>query len=197
MSRSGRCELIKWLCFAVFFVLTSCQYNIGQKFRSLPGGYKTISIPVFKNKSMEPGAEAIMTQALREEFFRSTVLKVVDDSKAEVRLVGEIENLRYDINPASILEADPKNNYLPQGSVLATKYDMTVLLNIKLIKINSGEILWQSQFSGTRSMDASQITVAGVNSANPIYNQGARRIVLENVSYELSNQIHNNMTENF
>jgi hypothetical protein len=46
-------------------------------------------------------------------------------------------------------------------------------------------------------MNASQVTIAGANSINPIYNQNAKRIVLENVASELSNQIHNNLTENF
>jgi hypothetical protein len=77
-------------------LLSSCAYNIGQKFRSLPGGYQKLSIPVFKNKSMEPGAEAIVTSALKEEFFRSTVLKVVSDNEAEVRLEGQVDTLKFD-----------------------------------------------------------------------------------------------------
>ena len=177
------------------FISTGCAYKVGQKFRSLPGGYQRLSIPVIKNKSMEPGAESILTQALKEEFFRSTVLKVVNDNEAEVRLEGQIETLKYD--PASsVIEYDP-NKTLPIGTVLTSGYIMNVLLTVKLVKTATAEVLWQSQFTSTRQMTASQVTYAGINSVNPIYNQNAKRIILESVAYELSNQIHNNLTENF
>lgn len=175
-------------------LLPSCAYKIGQKFRSLPGGYQKLSIPVFKNKSMEPGAEAILTAALKEEFFRSTVLKVVSDNEAEVRLEGQIDTLKFD--SMAIKESD-SNNHLPTGTVLATSYNMTVILTVKLVRTGTSEVLWQSKFTGSRPMNASQVTIAGVNSINPIYNQNAKRMVLENVANELGNQIHNNLTENF
>lgn len=180
------------LLFAL--LMSSCAYKVGQKFRSLPGGYQRLSIPVFKNKSMEPGAEAIVTAALKEEFFRSTVLKVVDDNNAEVRLEGLIETLKFD--SMAIKESD-NNNHLPIGTVLATTYNMVVVINVKLVKTGTSEVLWQSQFTGSRPMNASQVNIAGVNSVNPIYNQNAKRLILELVANELSNQIHNNLTENF
>lgn len=181
------------------FMTQSCAYKVGQKLRSLPGGYQRLSIPVIKNKSMEPGAESIVTQALKEEFFRSTVLKVVNDNEAEVRLEGQIDTLKYESNPSGIRESDPENagNYLPTGTVLATTYNMTIILTLKLVKTSTLETLWQSQFSGSRAMNASLVTIAGVNSVNPIYNQNAKRLVLESVVADLSNQIHNNLTENF
>lgn len=175
-------------------LLTSCAYRIGQKLRSLPGGYQKLSIPVIKNKSMEPGAESIFTQSLKEEFFRSTVLKVVNENQSEVRLEGQIESLRFD--PAGFIEPDP-NNHLPMGTILNSSYNMTVVISMKLVKSSTLEVLWQSQFSGSRTMNASKVTIAGVNSVNPIYNQNAKRLVMETIAYEISNQIHNNLTENF
>lgn len=192
--RTQVCEVMIKVVLMFSLLLSSCAYKIGQKFRSLPGGYQKISIPVFKNKSMEPGAEAIVTAALKEEFFRSTVLKVVSDNEAEVRLEGQIDTLKFD--SMAIKESD-NNNHLPIGTVLATSYNMTVILNVKLVRTGTSEVLWQSQFTGSRPMNASQVTIAGVNSINPIYNQNAKRMVLENVANELSNQIHNNLTENF
>ncbi|MBL7542510.1 MAG: LptE family protein [Bdellovibrionaceae bacterium] len=188
-------KILAGLLFGVMILYSGCAYKVGQKFRSLPGGYQRLSIPVFKNKSMEPGAEAILTQALKEEFFRSTVLKVVSDNEAEVRLEGQIEALRYDPT-STVIESDQKNQ-LPTGTVLTSSYIMNVILNVKLVKTATAEVLWQSQFSSSRQMSASQVTYAGINSVNPIYNQNAKRIVLESVAYELSNQIHNNLTENF
>ncbi len=194
---SGKSAIMYKILFSIALILlTSCAYNIGQRFRSLPGGFQRLSIPVIKNKSMEPGAESILTQALKEEFFRSTVLKVVNDNDAEVRLEGQIDALRYEPNVNNIKESDA-NNFLPTGAVLATAYNMTLLLTIKLVKTATSEVLWESHFTGSRSMPSSQVTIAGVNSVNPTYNQNARRLVLESVAYELSNQVHNNLTENF
>lgn len=148
---------------------------------------------------MEPAAEAIITKALKEEFFRSTVLRVVNDDAAEVRLEGQIDSLRYEIEPNSILVSDPSGvaNLLPTGTVLTNSYTMTMVITVKLVKTSTSEVLWQSQFTGSRQTRASQVTIAGINSVNPIYNQNAKRNVLEGVAYELSNQIHNNLTENF
>lgn len=189
------------LCLCLLLFLTGCGYKVGQKFRSLPGGYQKISIPVIKNKSFEPGAEAIFIQALKEEFLRSTVLKVVSDSEAQVRLEGEIESIR-NIPSESGKKAEENTNanstnYLPRGTVLATSYDLTMVINLRLKKISNQKILWESQYTSTRTYKASQVTIAGVNSVNPIYNQSAKKMILEVLSYDLSNQIYNNLTENF
>ncbi|MCB0370782.1 MAG: hypothetical protein KDD45_15495 [Bdellovibrionales bacterium] len=185
----------------VVLFLNSCAYKIGQRFRSLPGGYQKLSIPIIKNKSFEPGAESIFVQALKEEFLRSTVLKVVPDAEAQVRLEGEIESIKNEASgsekPAEENITSTSTNYLPRGTVLTTSYNLTMIINLKLVKIATHEVLWQSRFVSTRAYTASQVTVAGINSVNPIYNQSAKRFVIEGLSSELSNQIHNNLTENF
>lgn len=189
------------LSFGVIFLLTSCAYKVGQKFRSLPGGYQKLTIPIIKNKSFEPGAEAIFVQALKEEFLRSTVLKVVTANEAQVRLEGEIDSIKNDPSGSELkAEDNPTNtgsNFLPMGTVLTTSYNLTMTVNLRLVKISTKEVLWQSQFVSTRPYNASRVTVAGVNSVNPIYNQSAKKIIIETISADLSNQIHNNLTENF
>lgn len=187
------------LC-SIFFLVT-CAYKVGQKFRSLPGGYQKISIPIIKNKSFEPGAEAIFIQALKEEFLRSTVLKVVPDAEAQVRLEGEIESIKNEPSDSG-KEADANptatsTNYLPKGTVLTTSYNLSMVINLRLVKVATQEVLWQSQFVSSRPYISSQVTVAGINSVNPIYNRSAKKLMIENISLELSNQIHNNLTENF
>lgn len=189
-------------CLVIVLLSSSCAYKVGQKFRSLPGGYQKLSIPVIKNKSFEPGAEGIFIQALKEEFLRSTVLKVVPDSEAQVRLEGEIESIRNDPSGSEKkaeenITGTNNSNYLPRGTVLTTSYNLTMVISLKLVKVSTQEVLWQSRFVSTRPYIASQVTTAGINSVNPIYNQSAKRLIIEGISSELSNQIHNNLTENF
>lgn len=195
----------QWLSFFVCLFLSmtqfSCAYKVGQKFRSLPGGYQKLAIPIIKNKSFEPGAEAVFIQALKEEFLRSTVLKVVPENDAQVRLEGEIESIRNDPSGSEQkAEDNPSNtgsNFLPSGTVLTTSYNLTMTVNLRLVKTSTKEVLWQAQFVSTRPYNASRVTVAGVNSVNPLYNQSAKKIIIETISSDLSNQIHNNLTENF
>jgi hypothetical protein len=61
--------LLKWCIY--LGLLTGCAYRFGNVSRSLPGGYKYISIPVFKNKTQETGIEVGFTNALIQEFDRS------------------------------------------------------------------------------------------------------------------------------
>lgn len=191
------------LSFFLLLMPSSCAYKVGQKFRSLPGGYQKLSIPVIKNKSFEPGAEAFFIRALREEFLRSTVLKVVPDSEAIVRLEGEIESISNEPS-GSETKADENTtttpqgtNYLPRGTVLASSYVLIMIVNLRLVKTSTQEVLWQSTFRAARPYTASQVTLAGINSVNPIYNQSAKSMIIEGISNDLSNQIHNNLTENF
>lgn len=189
------CKSITQILLLFFSIISvSCAYNVGQKFRSLPGGYQKLALPVLKNKSFEPGVEAIMTQALKEEFHRSTVLQVVNQVDSQVVLEGEIEaiNTEWKSNTAA-----DSSNYLPKGTVLGTTYNLTMLVSLRLMKTNSSKILWQSQFSISRPVKTAQVTIAGVNSVNSIYNQSAKQQILELMATELSNQIHSNLTEQF
>ena len=45
----------------VFFLLSSCAYKLSNKVDSLPGGVKSIYVPVFKNLSPEAGVEVFIT----------------------------------------------------------------------------------------------------------------------------------------
>lgn len=74
---------------------TSCAYRMGSGERSIPGGYKQVSVPVFKNKTQETGIEVGFTKSLINEFQRSRIARVVEKPLSEVSVVGSIDSVSY------------------------------------------------------------------------------------------------------
>lgn len=178
---------------ATVFVL-SCGYSFGPKDRRIPGGYKKIAVPIFKNKSQEVGAELSFTNSLLQEFQRSKVADVVPESLAEVIVRGEITSIKY-TGQGTLKAAD--TNTLPLDTVLSTDYVINLEVSVVLERAFDKKILWQSAFRGEKSYTAPQITRAGLNSANPLYNLSSRRQNIELMAQDLMTEAYGRITENF
>lgn len=178
------------------FMMTSCAYRLGSGPRSIPGGYKSVSVPLFKNKSFEPGIEVSFTNSLLHEFQRAKVAQVVDDALAEARVEGEIISVEY-------LPGEPKTSndettrFLPKGTLLATEYRILLKLSIRIVRISDQIEIWSGNFSGERTYPAPQVTIAGLNSVNPLYNLSARRQNMDLLAKDLMSEAYNRITENF
>jgi hypothetical protein len=175
-------------------LLTSCAYRLGSSERSLPGGAKLIAVPVFKNKTMEPGIEVAFTNALIQEFERSGVAKVSPLSMAEVRAEGHIESISY-VPSGKRTSADLP--LLPTGAVLATEYRILVKAFVTILRNHDNKILWSGEFNGERTYSAPQVASATINTVNPLYNLSARRQNIETLSVNMMAEAHDRLTENF
>jgi hypothetical protein len=183
------------VCLLLCFVLSSCShYQLGTGRRALPGGHQKIDLPLFKNKSMEPGVEVDFTNALKQEFQRSGSAQIGTGNSSEVELQGIIESVNY--TPGGLKTAEA-TSVMPMGSVIATTYTVQVKVKVSLVKKSDGQVLWTGGFSGERGYSAPQITVPGPNSANPNYNLSARRLHLGLVANDMMTEVHDRMTENF
>lgn len=173
--------------------MTGCAYRVGSPDRSLPGGYKQIRVPLFQNKTMEPGVEVSFTNALRQEFERSKIARLSRDEEAEVYIEGSI------LSAQSVLgsPASSGDKLVDDKVVLATTYRVYVSVDAKLRRQSDNQILWQGTFSGETSYAAPRIFSPVLNSANPIYNLSSRRQAIESLSVELMSEAHDRMTENF
>lgn len=181
------------LAFPVLF--TGCAYSLGAGARSIPGGYKQISIPVFKNRSQEVGVEVAFTNALIQEFQRSRIARIVENPLSEVAVIGQIDSILY--VPRAKREAGGAGSYMPEGTVLATEYDIQINVTMKLVRQADGTELWSGVFPYARAYVAPQVTLAGVNSVNPLYNLSARRQNIEVMANDLMIEAHDRITENF
>lgn len=176
--------------------LSGCAYNLGSAKRSIPGGYRQISVPVFKNKTQETGIEVSFTNSLIQEFQRSRVARVVDNSLSEVAVIGTIDNIQY-MPGAKRLSGDSATPLMPLGTALASEYRILLTITVKLIKQADGTELWKGSFHGERTYQAPQVTLAGVNSVNPLYNLSARRQNIDVMASDLMLEAHDRITENF
>ena len=97
---------------------------------NLPEHLKTVSVPVFKNKTTEAGAESTITAAVVNAFTSNGRLRVVSLDKADAVLEGEITG--YSVQS---LTYDSKLNL--------RSYRLTVSMDVSFRDLRRSELLWQ------------------------------------------------------
>lgn len=187
------------LCFLLFGCLlsTACSYKWGFRDRAVPGGYKQVAIPIFKNKSQEVGIETDFTNALVRRFERSQVARVASKDVAPVRLDGIIEKVEVVPSASGVVGAAGATNPLPVDAVLATDYDLKVRAKIEVRRQSDEKIIWSGVFDDEIDFQASRIGEPVVNSANALYDQSARRAAFGKLAESMMSEAHDRITENF
>lgn len=180
----------------VALFLPACAYRLGGPPRALPGGYRQVYIPIFKNLTQEPGIEVGFTNSLIQEFERSRSARVVSPQYAEAQVEGEITSVQYIMGGSN--EGRPDGPLpLPTGSVLAAEYRILLNVRVTLRRKSDNAQLWQGSFQGERTYVAPQVTQAGINTVNPLYNLSARRQNIDSMAVDLMAEAHDRMSENF
>ena len=115
------------LAALVLSSVTGCGYTF---MGNLPDHLKTVSVPVFKNRSSESGAESTITAAVVNAFTTNGRLRVVPLDRADSVLEGEItrytvQSLTYDSN------------------LNLRSYMLTVSMNVRFRDLKKSELLWQ------------------------------------------------------
>src|SRR3990170_4632106 len=83
----------KWVAIPALLcslLLSACGYQMAGTGSHLTAGMKSLSIPVFENKTMEPIIEEELTLAVVREFLKDGRIVVVDSSKADMILKGSV-----------------------------------------------------------------------------------------------------------
>lgn len=180
------------------FLLIGCAYELGYQARRLPGGYRTVSIPVFANVTQEVGMEGFFTNALIREFERSRVASIADKSYSPVFIEGKINSVVLSQNGQTAANSrSAELRFLPKNTVLNTGYRVVVEIHIKLIRNSDKTVIWQQNFVNERVFSAPQISVPGINSVNPLYNQSAKIQNVEVLAQEMMREAHDRLTERF
>lgn len=174
--------------------LASCAYRLGSNERSLPGGARTLAVPIFKNMTQEPGIEQSFTNSLIQQFKRSHVASVLPESMADVVVTGEINSISY-VPAGKRTSADLA--LLPEGAVLATEYRILISATLAVVKNADKSVLWSGTFSGERTYSGPQVASPVVNSVNPLYNLSSRRQNIEAMALDMMTEAHDRITENF
>lgn len=126
----SRRRAIRALLSAVLLLAAAvggCGYSLRG---NLPDHLKTVSVPVFRNRTTEAGAESTITSAVVNAFTSSGRLKVVSLDQADSVLDGEITG--YQVQS---LTYDSKLNL--------RSYRLTVTMNVRFRDLRRTEVIWQ------------------------------------------------------
>jgi hypothetical protein len=172
-------------------MLTGCGYQWGNRGSEiLPGKYREIAVPMFKNKTQEVGSEVYFTNAIIEEIARSPNA-ITSSDKAEIVLEGELSRIEITGEGLANVEA------LPKLVELVSSYKLLVEVHIRVRRKSDQSLLFNQRFTGERTYASAQIGDARFNSANPNYNQSALHENLKIISVDLMTKAYNLMTESY
>ncbi len=198
-------KLLEILLFAVILLsMNSCGYRFGYASRSLPGGYEQLAIPVFKNKTQIVGIEPYFTNAIREEFDRSKIARIVNKGQAPVVLNGVIIGAQIVRGVPTPGEYDIKTKKdtrgiarLPKNTALSTELRVIVSSDMELVRSSDKKVLWRGSFQNEIVYSAARIGTAVVNSANANYNDSIFYQKVAELSLVMMEEAHDRVTENF
>lgn len=110
-------------------VLAGCGY--GTK-GSLPDHIKTVAVPIFKNRTLEPGVESAITSGVVNAFSSGGRVKVVPIDQADAILQGEV--VAYSLDG---LAFDQNAN--------VQAYRLRLVLNVEFRDVRRSEMLWRQE----------------------------------------------------
>lgn len=180
--------------FIICVNFIGCAYHLGTGTRTLPGGYRQVAVPIFKNRTHEVGSEVDFTNALIREFEQSKIVDVISPEMAPIQIEGTIESIRYTPRATAQKKEIPA---LPENAILNTSYQVIAKVRLKVIRSSDSSVIWDGTVINEKSYSAPQVGTPVVNSSNVLYNQSARRTTLHLLAKDLMREAHDRMTENF
>ena len=187
-------HFLRILCLGLFLLTSSCAYRFSNLDRELPGGYRVVSVPIFKNLTYEPGIEADFTNAFILELTRNRKISVTSSTESPIKIEGIVETVSYvPIYPQTSSEIPT----LPEGTALNSEYRILVTVFVKMVRTSDRKQIWAGRFQGERRYSAPRVGSSGLNSVNPLYNQSSRRITIAEIARDMMLEAHNQLTENF
>ncbi|MCP4716628.1 MAG: LptE family protein, partial [Deltaproteobacteria bacterium] len=155
---------------------SGCGYRLATPDGPLLDTVSTIAVPYFKNKTFEPGAEALFTAAFVNEFIESRRIGVVSAQEADAVLRGTIVKL---VDDAIAYNSDDK----------AQHYRVHVILDVTVEDRRSGKMLWQRK--GLQHSE--EFPVSG----NIVFSEAAKREALKTLADDLAERVHDSIMHGF
>jgi len=180
----------RWILslFTAFTMFSGCAYRAGYGDRHIPGGYRTVAVPVFKNNTHEAGVEVYFTNAMIRELERSQIGVVTDRKHAQVTLEGIIDSIEY-VGGAPVAG--------PGSSILNSTVQVIATATLRLRRNSDQKVLWEAAFRKELQYYSPQIKIEEISSANATYNHSARYQNIETIANDMMAEAHDRLTENF
>jgi outer membrane lipopolysaccharide assembly protein LptE/RlpB len=171
-----RTTLLFLLLLALCSLLPGCGYRpIARDSESRFGEGKTVSIPLFANKTYRPNLENILLNNLVDEFSRRRGLRIVEKEASDYTLSGDL--LSYDKNAVSYTGKDIVKEYTAVMSLTAT-----------LRKNSTQRIVWRGTLSWSQDFPAS---------SDIAFQQNSEDAAVQEICRRLAQQLYLKISEDF
>ncbi len=107
--------------------LAACGYSFQG---TLPSHIKTVAVPMFLNRTSQPGVEGIITNAVVHAFATNGRLRVVRTGEADAILNGEVTG--YSVGPIAF-----------SPSLGIQEYRLSVVLNLTMRDVRRNVVIFQ------------------------------------------------------
>ncbi len=131
----------RFLILLISTLLGGCAgYQIGPAKPAYLAAIHSIAVPVFRNKTLEPRIEALVTDSVIQQIQQDGTFSVESESNADAILEGEIDTIAR------------RRARSVRGDVDATReFNLSVNLTFKLTNRVTGELLDTEKVTGTTS----------------------------------------------
>jgi len=141
--------------------LSGCLgYHVGPAKPNYLSGVETIAVPTFKNRTLIPRIESLVTGTVIKQFQQDGTFKIASEQNADAILKAEVS--RISRSPARSL----------RGNVLATtEFNLVMRVNYRLVGRDGKEIGPPGEAQGTTSFFVGSDVVTDERQALPLATQ--------------------------
>ena len=156
--------------------LSGCGYYFPGQSGTLPGNVEKLYVPMFVNKTSEPGLENKLSSRITEVFARSSKISQVGDvGEAEAILLGTINYFE------SHALAYDKNDDI-------SEYRSTMRVDIVLQRVGNKEILWEKNVGWSSDYRAAD---------NKGTQEDLKQLAIDDITLRLSEEILHKLLDDF
>jgi len=110
-------------------LLAGCGYSTRG---NLPGHIKTVAVPIFKNRTLEPGVDSAITSGVVNAFSSGGRVRVVPVTEADAILEGEVTG--YSLEGVAF-----------NRNAVVQAYRLRLTLNVEFRDVRQDAMLWRQE----------------------------------------------------
>ncbi len=164
------------LLAALVLAAAGCGYRFQGTAGALPGGPRTLAVPVLQNPTLEPDLGALLAVALRDQFARTAGVRLVPTEQAEAILRGRVLGFEAD---AVAFDA----------AGLALEYRATLTVELTLTDPSGAVIYW----ADPRVVGSDTYRAA----TDPLVTEANRREAIRRIAADLGRSVRDRVLAGF
>jgi hypothetical protein len=175
------------LLLLLSFLLAGCGYHFRADGEPVGIQLESLAIPLFSSTSSEIGFEANFTKVIRQEFISNGRVPLVPEEKAQVVLIGKIQEIRAD--PLTYMSKDVTVGGNTSTYEVTRSRKLRVRLDVQLLDRRQGKIIWRE--AAMEEQDSYAV------SGDPLETRYTEQKALERIASRLARRIYLRTMERF